>query len=44
MFWELPKDTEFKESTKDMEPDYYKRKPEEGTEESDVSDLGILLE
>jgi hypothetical protein len=41
MFWESPRDTEFKEFTKDMEPDSYKRRPEEGTEELDVSDLGI---
>jgi len=35
---------EFKELTKDTESDFYKKKPEEGTEESDVSDLGIHLE
>jgi hypothetical protein len=27
-----------------MEPDYYKKKPEEGTEELDVSDHGIHQE
>jgi hypothetical protein len=44
MFWESPRDTESKEFTKDMESDFYKRKPEEGTEELDVSDHGIHLE
>lgn len=44
MFWELLKDTEFKEFTKDMEPDYFKRKLEEGTEEQDVSDHGTHQE